>query len=214
MSGEETRPEEEVKLLKLEKERMELKAQIAAIRAPWWRRASLIATSTAIIAAILPVTTAIQEHYRNEREYLLQQAKQQNDIALQQAKQQNDIALQQTRQENDIRMAYLARYAVPGHRLQTLRFLIRTSTDAKLVAWAQAEERIVTKELDKIEEERVAVLKKLDETPQGPAREDLKDRLDKLDQQKNNTMKRPPPMAGEAGAALWPVPVPWASWAQ
>ena len=46
MANGETRTEDEVERLRNQKELMELKAQIAALRAPWWRKAGLIATVT------------------------------------------------------------------------------------------------------------------------------------------------------------------------
>src|SRR5215212_8363560 len=102
MSDGTTQPGENLDQLRNRKELAELKAQIAALTAPWWRRAGLITIMTTILAAVLPVTKMIEEHYRSRRE----------------------IALQEARQENDIRVAYLDRAAVPGQRLRTVRFLI------------------------------------------------------------------------------------------
>ncbi len=191
MSDEPTRSEDELERLKQQKERIELTAQIAALTAPWWRKAGLIATMTAIIAAVLPVTTAIQEHYESEREFVLQQTRQQTELALQQA-----------RQDNDIRLAYLQRFEVPGHRLQTLRFLLATSTDPRLIAWAQEEQKYVQGQLDKIEEQLLAVTKKLEQTAQGQTLEDLKKERDELNRLKEMASLRPPSSAGsEAGSA-------------
>lgn len=184
---------DELEQLRTQKEVMELRAQIAALKAPWWKRASLIATVTAMVAAVLPITTAIQERYRNEREFVLQQAKQETELSLQQARQQSELALQQSRQENDIRIAYLDRFEVPGKRLQTIRFLIATSTDQRLIAWAKEEQKYVESQLVKIEEELAAVRKKIEEAPPAQILSELKQQHEELSRLKDMTGRKPPP---------------------
>jgi hypothetical protein len=179
MAEEETRPEDEIEQLRKHKERIELKAQIDSLTAPWWRRAGLIATLATIAAAVWPVTTAIQEHYRGDRELELQQSEQRNALSLQQAK-----------QEHEIRMAYLDRFAVPGHRLQTLRFLLATSTDAQLLAWAREEKAIVEAQLEDIEAELEDVRKKLEDAPPGPARDQLKEKEEALEESAARTIRK------------------------
>jgi hypothetical protein len=109
-------------------------------RSAWWRNGSLVAALTAIIAAILPVTTAIQEHYRTNRE----------------------LALEESKQANDIRTSYLDRLDKPGARLRTLRFVLATTDDAALKAWAQAETLQVQTEI-------AAIQKQLDALPPPPS---------------------------------------------
>jgi hypothetical protein len=186
----------ELEKLKLQKQRLELKAQIDALTAPWWRKASLIATMTAIIAAVLPVTTAIQKHYENERE-----------LALQQQRQETELALLQARQENDIRLTYLQRFEMPGHRMQTLRFLIATSTDPRLIAWAREEKAIVQAELDSIEEQIRTVVEELERNPQGPRADELKARLVELTRLLQIKGVAPMTAPGPAGAPA-PAPAP------
>jgi len=176
MANEETKAVDELEQLKQRKARAELKAQIAALHAPWWKRAGLVTTVTAIVAAVLPITTAIEEHYRNEREFVLQQVK----------------------QEHDIRMAYLDRFEVPGQRLQTLRFLLATSTDPRLLAWAREEQKVVQGQLDKIEQELLAVAKKIEQSPPGQSLDELKKQRDELSRLKNVTTLRPAATAGAA----------------
>ena len=98
---------------------------------PWWRNGSLIATLTAIVAAILPVTTAIQEHYRTNRE----------------------LALEESKQANDIRTGYLDRLDKPGARLRTLRFVLATTNDVSLRTWALAETAQVQLEIAQIQQQ-------------------------------------------------------------
>jgi hypothetical protein len=175
----------ELEALRSQKEQLELKAQIAALSAPWWRRTGLIAGVTAILAAVLPLKTAIEESFRNDRE-----------LALQQAKQQEELLLQQTKQEHEIRMAYLDRYEVPGHRLQTLRFLIATTTDPRLLAWAQEERKIVQEQLDKIEQKIIALAKKIEHAQPGKEQDMLNKELDELKKLKEVTT-----LQTQAGAA-------------
>lgn len=195
MANEDTRSQDELERLRTQKEVMELKAQIAALRAPWWRKAGLLAGATAIVAAVLPVTTAIQEHYESERELALQQARQEAELALARTRQQTDIELQRVKQENDIRLSYLDRFEVPGHRLQTLRFLLATSTDPRLIAWAKEEHRYVETQVQLIEAELAAVKKKIEEAPPGQVLEELKKQREELAKLRDSTMRKPPPAA-------------------
>lgn len=174
-------PADDLEQLKQQKERLELRAQIAALAAPWWRKASLIATVTALAAAILPVKTAIEEHYASEREFVLQRAKQQSDLAMQRGK-----------QDHEIRMAYLDRFTVPGHRLQTLRFLLATTTDEKLIAWATAEQKIVQAEVAAIEEELRALADRIEKAPPGQGLDELKQMYEKLKDQHGRATIAPP----------------------
>jgi hypothetical protein len=102
---------------------------------PWWRNGKLVATLTAVVAAIVPATTAIQEHYRNRRE----------------------LALQESKQAHEIRTSYLDRLDKPGARLRTLRFVLATTDDAVLKAWAHAETQQVQGEITAIQEQLAAL---------------------------------------------------------
>ena len=201
MSSEGTRSEEDLEELRRQKELIELKAQIAALRAPWWRRASLIATITGIAAAVIPLTTAIQEHYRNEREYSLQRSKQDGELALQQSTQETEIRLQQAKQEHDIRIAYLDRFEIPGKRFQTLRFLLATSTDARLLAWAQEEIKMVEGQLLLIDQKLADVEKKIEQAPAGGPPPGLKSQPDHRAQHRGPQSRNPAPPAGPAPPA-------------
>lgn len=123
--------------LKLEVENAQLRAQLAALAKPWWSKGAVVTTLTAIIAAVVPVTTAVQAHYEKARE----------------------LALQDGKQAHEIRTSYLDRLDKPGARLRTLRFVLATTNDPSLIAWAQAETKEVQAEIDGIEK-RIA---KLDE---------------------------------------------------
>jgi hypothetical protein len=165
MSDETTQPGENVDQLRHRKELAELKAQIAALTAPWWRRAGLITIMTTIVAAVMPVTKIIEEHYQSQRE----------------------LALQEAKQANDIRVAYLDRAAVPGQRLRTLRFLIGTSSDRGLVAWAEAEKLLVEKELASIDQQLADLNDKISKSPLGALVDDLKKQVEDLKKTRTNT---------------------------
>lgn len=173
MSTEGTQPEEDLDRLKKRKERAELKAQIAALTTPWWRKASLITVVTALVAAVLPVTKVIEEHYRNRRE----------------------LALEEAKELNELRVDYLERYNVPGHRLRTLRFLIATTDDPRLRAWAEAEQAIVQAELDPIEHEIRVVTERIAQATDPGELEELRRRLEALHQAKLLKTLRPPTLA-------------------
>ena len=125
--------------LKLEKENAQLRADLGSLQAPWWRRASVVTSLTAIVAAIVPVTTAVQQHFQKERE----------------------VALQESKQEHEIRVSYLDRLERPGDRMRTLRFVLATTSDPKLRAWADGESKIVQAELDAIQKQIDAVQKQV-----------------------------------------------------
>ena len=97
-------------------------------------------------------------------------------------------------------MAYLDRYEVPGHRLQTLRFLIATTTDARLLAWAEAERKIVQAQLDKIEQEIIARAKKIEQAQPGKEQDTLNKELDELKKLKDVTTLRPQTSAAGSGS--------------
>lgn len=118
--------------LKLERDVEQLRAEIVALRAPkppWWRRGTIVATLTTIIAAVVPVTTAVQAHYQKERE----------------------LALESSKQAHEIRTSYLDRLDKPGARLRTLRFVLATTSDPELRLWAQGETRQIEMELAEID---------------------------------------------------------------
>lgn len=134
--------------LKLERDVEQLRVELAKLRAPqppWWRRGSIVATMTAIIAAVVPVTTAVQQHYQKERE----------------------LALQESKQANDIRTGYLDRLEKPGAKLRTLRFVMATTTDPDLKAWAQAETKEVKADLHDIDKQIEAVDKEIETLSQA-----------------------------------------------
>jgi len=139
---------ESVELSRLRTENAQLLATIQAARmpaspAPPWRRSgAMIIALAAIVAAVVPLTTAVQGWMRKNRE-----------LALGWQKQTNAIAMQRERQAEDIRTSYLERPRVPGERLRTLRFVIATTNDSKFRAWAIEEKKVVEDELRKPDDE-------------------------------------------------------------
>jgi DNA repair exonuclease SbcCD ATPase subunit len=105
--------------LKLERDNAQLRADLAQLNRPWWRKGSIVTTMTALIASVVPVTTAVQAHYEKERE----------------------LALQESKQAHEIRTSYLDRLDKPGARPRTLRFVIATTDDPVMKRWALEETR-------------------------------------------------------------------------
>ena len=90
----------------------------------------------------MPLTTAIHSGcVQSNRE-----------LALESQKQANAIAMQRERQAEDIRTSYLERLKVPGEHLRTLRFVIATTNDNTLRAWAVQEKKVVEEELHKLDD--------------------------------------------------------------
>jgi hypothetical protein len=115
--------------LQLERDNAQLRIELAQLGKPWWRKASIVTMLTAIIAAVVPVTTAIQAHSQQERE----------------------LALQESKQGHEIRTSYLDRLDKPGAKLRTLRFVLATTTDPTLKDWAREEMKQVRGELEALE---------------------------------------------------------------
>lgn len=172
--------------LKQRLEAASLRSQIAALTTPWWRKAGLLTVATGIIAAVLPVNSAIQQHYKTQR----------------------DISLQEAKQDNDIRTAYLDRYQLPGHRLRTLRFLAGTSGDSRLVAWAEAEIPIVKAELAEIDRQLAERKKELSELPPGKTKEEVQKEIDDLKRLKDAASFAGPGTGTGTGSGPAPGPVP------
>lgn len=112
--------------LKLERNNAQLRAELKQLRHPWWRKGVMVTTLTAIVAAVVPVTTAVQACYQKARE----------------------LSLQESRQGHEVRMSYLDHLEKPRARMRTLRFIAAVSTDSALQKWAENEKNEVQVELD------------------------------------------------------------------
>jgi hypothetical protein len=121
--------------LKLERDNAQLRAELAQLGKPWWHKGSVVTTLTAIVAAVVPVTTAVQAHYQKERELVLQESK----------------------QAHEIRTSYLDRLDKPRARMRTLRFVLATTSDSALRSWAEEEKRQAQSELDEIDRKIAAL---------------------------------------------------------
>jgi hypothetical protein len=136
--------------LKLERDNAQLRAELAQLSRPWWRKGSIVATMTAIIAAVVPVTTAVMAYYQKEREVALAQSQKERELAMAEAQKERELAaaraqkerelaLQAAKQDHEIRTSYLDRLDKPGAKLRTLRFVEATTSDPAMKAWSQAE---------------------------------------------------------------------------
>jgi hypothetical protein len=89
--------------LKLERDNAQLRAELAQLSRPWWRKGSIVATLTAIIAAVVPVTTAVMSYYQKEREVALAQTQKERELAIAQSQKERELALQAAKQDHEIR---------------------------------------------------------------------------------------------------------------
>jgi hypothetical protein len=132
--------------LKLQKENAQLSAEIRQLSSPdvsarpWWKSGTTITTLTAILAAVVPLTTAVQGWVQKSRE-----------LALEEAKQANAIAMQREKQTEDIRTGYLERTKDPQDRIRVLHFVLATSADPRLREWARNELPPVQDDIAKFE---------------------------------------------------------------
>jgi hypothetical protein len=140
---------ESVELSQLRAENAQLRAAMQAQSGaavsparPWWKSSATITTLTAIVAAVVPLTTAVRGWVQKNRE-----------LALESQKQANAIAMQRERQVEDIRTSYLDRLKTPGEHLRTLRFVIATTNDTRLRDWAVNEKKETEDELRKLDQE-------------------------------------------------------------
>ena len=131
--------------LNLQKENAQLVADIRRLSSPdppalpWWKSGATITTLTTIIAAIVPLTAAVQGWVQKNRE-----------IALEESKQSNAIAMQREKQTEEIRTGYLERTRDPADRLRTLRFVLATTSDRRLEKWALGELQPATDDVGKL----------------------------------------------------------------
>lgn len=132
-------------LLRLQLRNKILEGRISALSTPpppsnpWWRDASTIKILTAIVAAVIPITTFIQGCSQKNREIDLEVARHAQSVELEKTKQAHDITMERERQTDQIRTAYLERLKTPGEHLRTLRFIMGTTTDPTLYNWALEE---------------------------------------------------------------------------
>jgi hypothetical protein len=71
--------------------------------------------------------------------------------------QARELALEESKQAHEIRTSYLDRLDKPGAKLRTLRFVLATTDDAALRAWASAEAKLVEADLAEIDRQLAAL---------------------------------------------------------
>jgi hypothetical protein len=113
--------------LKLRKEHALLRSEIAALGLPWWRKASSVTVITALIAAVIPVTAAVQGYYQKQKE----------------------LALEEAKQSEQMRTGYLDRLKDEKAMVRILRFVAATSPDPVMRSWATEENKRLEEELSR-----------------------------------------------------------------
>jgi hypothetical protein len=90
----------------------------ADIARPWWRDPKSVAVLTAILAAIAPLTTCVQNRIQSEKE----------------------LALERAKQTHEIRQTYLKHVLENDRQTErVLKFLVKVEEDPHLRAWAEDE---------------------------------------------------------------------------
>jgi hypothetical protein len=120
---------------------------------PWWKSNATIITLTAIVAAVVPLTSAVHGWVQTNRELALEEAKFKTANALELQRQANAVAIQRERRTEDIRTSYLERVKTPAEHLRALRFVLAMTEDKPLRTWAMEEKKVVEDELQKVEDE-------------------------------------------------------------
>jgi hypothetical protein len=100
-----------------------------------------ITAVTALLAAVLPVTSAVQGCFEKRKQ----------------------LALEELKEKQEISNRYLDRIKDRNDRPRTLRFLMETASDSDIRSWARTELTIVTRETDALVEELKQMEKNADE---------------------------------------------------
>jgi hypothetical protein len=143
-------------LLKLRKENAQLLAETRALAtpaSPWWKNRATIVTLTAIVTAVVPLTTAVQGWMQKSRELAVEEVRSKAASALELQREANAAAIQRERQTEEIRSSYVERLKAPAEHLRALRFVLATTEDRPLRAWAMEEKNLVEDELQKQQDE-------------------------------------------------------------
>ncbi len=143
-------------LLKLRKENAQLEADTRALEtptSPWWKDGRTIITLTAIVGAVVPLTTVVQGWMQRSRELGVEEVRSKSASALELQRTASAAASQRERQADEIRSSYLERLKTPAEHLRALRFVLATTEDKSLRAWATEEEKIVEDELKREEDQ-------------------------------------------------------------
>jgi hypothetical protein len=104
----------------------------AATFVPWWRKPGWVTALTSIVAATIPVTTAVCGNIQKDRE-----------LAMQAATQRHDAAMEELKLKHSIQIDFLDRLKNDSERLRTLRMVEATTDDDNMKRWASQEKGIV-----------------------------------------------------------------------
>lgn len=131
---------------------------------PWWRDSKTVTILGALLAAVIPLVTAIDGILKNARE--------------------SQRAL--VEQQDKIRQTYLDRVLKPGiteiEQKRIFSLLAKLKSDSELQQWAQEEYGRATKELDALSQELASLEKHL---------EKQKEALDQLDTERHKKSSSP-----------------------
>ncbi|MET0591250.1 MAG: hypothetical protein ABW133_01025 [Polyangiaceae bacterium] len=132
--------EAEKRQLEALRDNAKLRAEIAGLSLPWWRRGAIVTGLTAILSGAATAATGISAHFQSQRE-----------TALKETEQRHTAAMSLQKLNEDVRANYLDRMRDEEERQRTLRFLIATADDDKVKGWAEKEKVLVDREVAALE---------------------------------------------------------------
>jgi hypothetical protein len=126
---------------------------------PWWKRPGWVAGITSILAATVPVTTAVWGLILKGREQTAAEIEKEKQLALQESQQRHAAEMEELKLRHSIQTDFLDRLKSDTERLRTLRMVAATSDDPKFAKWASDERGVIeadAKALQKKIEEQTA----------------------------------------------------------
>jgi hypothetical protein len=132
--------EADAKIAEAKARAAEANAKTTAAADPWWRSGLTVTTLTAIVAAVVPVTAGVQSCVQSRAELALKKEEQSTAQALKREEQGTLLTLKKEEQSFQIRDHYLTSFTKdPRYQQQTLEFIIATTDDGPVKAWAESQ---------------------------------------------------------------------------
>lgn len=145
-----TKAQEELRIARILKEKADL---TPAPTVRWWHSWGSVAGVTAVLTAMVPLTTAVVGHFSNQRTLALEREKNKHEIDLRQQQLAHQFQIERTKQASDIGRDYLALSKDPEERARALRFTQKTAPMDQVRAWAQDELTLVQDEIAQLKRE-------------------------------------------------------------
>lgn len=119
----------------------------------WWHSWGSVAGITAIISAMVPITTAVINYFGNRLSIEMEQTKNKHELNLKEQQLQHQISTDKIKQFDEVGRAYLALSQDPKQRARVLRFTKSTAPIPDIRNWADDELKIVEVEIEQLKQE-------------------------------------------------------------